>query len=196
MRRYANGTAPHATNFDAWHVAVSSASALLDGDALGAAQLAIRDVDTGFGAFGTNGWHAVHYDNLHIFQAGGAGGPPARCAANVSAGTRLRARACTRNGLLAEDTSFELLPTFQLRHVASSLCAAAALRVAGDEAPVALQPCDASDGSQLLMHDYTSFRNREMPLKFGGNASFALGGSVDGRVSAVAATLGSPSWVK
>jgi hypothetical protein len=46
------------------------------------------------------------------------------------------------------------------------------------------------------MHDYTSIRNREMPLKVGGNASFALGGSVDGRVSAVAATLGSPSWLK
>jgi hypothetical protein len=33
-------------------------------------------------------------------------------------------------------------------------------------------------------------------LKVGGNAGFTLGGSVEGRVSAVAVTLGSPSWVK
>merc|ERR1712070_353513 len=66
-----------------WHtlgltVEKDVASASLDGSIL-LPSVKIRDMDTGFGAIGSNGWFPIEYRNLTINQTKGGWEPPAGC---------------------------------------------------------------------------------------------------------------------
>merc|ERR1719174_1448327 len=138
------------------HVESGSASASLDGNTLFKATK-VRDMDTGFGAIGANGWFPIEYRNLAIDQTPTGWEPPVGCE-KPSAGTVLSATPCARNGLVSEDQSWNLLPSFQLQHAPSGLCASAS-----EEGPVVLAVCNSTNiwDRQLFVNDYTRIRNKE-----------------------------------
>jgi len=114
----------------------------------------VRDLDTGFAAIGANKWFPIEFRNLRIFKAGGSWDPPHGCP-RPDVGAQLSVRNCSRNGLLAEDQAWELLPSFQLKHITSGLCASAT-----SPGLVTLEVCESGKADQLFMNDYTLIRNR------------------------------------
>ena len=159
----------------------SLASGSLDSVHL-ATNLTVRDIDTGFGAIGMNEWYAVEFDNFHVKQAGHSWTALSPCGA-AKAGDVLKARPCQRNGLAAQDQSFELLSDWQLRHMPSGLCAEAESSMAGS--PVRLSACNFTDDKQKFKNDYTRVRNTVEPFSLvsSGGGKLLLTGNVDGSVS-------------
>jgi galactosylceramidase len=166
----------------------TAATASLDGKAL-FTKTAVRNIDTGFAAIGMNEWYAVEFDNFHIEQAAGTadrwtptGLVPATCAnhdqTKLPAGTKLSVRDCQPNGVAAADQSFELLPDWQLRHIPSGLCAAAARATAG--AAVTLEACDFYSELQKFKNDYTRIRNKVDPMNLVADSSLLLAGTNGG----------------
>lgn len=149
-----------------WHSLALAASAenkvcaSVDGKEI-FANLQVRDLDTGFAAIGANEWFPIEFRNLSISKATSGGGwtPPSRCP-RPSVGAELSVRNCSRNGLFAEDQGWELVPSYQLKHIDSGLCASATA-----PGPVVLEVCSSEEGDsakvgQLFVNDYTLIRNR------------------------------------
>jgi len=138
----------------------------------------VRDVDTGFAALGANGWWPAEFRNFSISRASSSGGwqPPAQCP-EPAIGQSLVATRCARNGLVASDQAWDLLPSFQLRHVGSGLCASAT-----GENSVTLQTCNPQRREQLFVNDYTNIRNTEVPLTVA-SLEKALAGKLNGEVT-------------
>lgn len=158
------------------HVESSSASAVLDGKALFNV-VEVRDMDTGFGAIGSNGWFPIEYRNLAIIETPTGWEPAAGCE-KASAGAVLTATPCARNGLVSEDQSWNLLPSFQLQHATSALCASAS-----EQGPVVLAACNsATTPEQIFTNDYTRIRNKETSLTVS-SVNKPLVGGKDGSVS-------------
>jgi hypothetical protein len=161
------------------HIEGASASAKLDGEVL-FADVAVRDIDTGFTAIGANGWFPVEYRNLVIKQAASGWEPPVTCV-EPSVGAVLSAGPCMRNGIASADQSWNLLPSFQLQHAASGLCAKA--DVTG---PVTLAECETSNGGisagQLFVNDYTRIRNKVMRVVVS-SVNLPLSGKKSGEVA-------------
>jgi len=120
----------------------------------------VDDLDTGFAALGTNGWWPAEFRNFSLKKANSSGGwqPPSQCA-QPTIGQSLVAAPCARNGLVASEQTWNLLPSFQLQHVGSGLCAAA-----NGENSVTLQTCNSKRQEQLFVNDYTNIRNNAVPL--------------------------------
>ena len=131
---------------------------------------AIRNIDTGFVAFGTNGWFSVQYDNFDVKEAGTNWSPKSACGA-AKVGDVLAVRNCTANGLASADQMFDLVPNYQLKHIPSGLCATAKSMDTG--ATITLETCSNSD-SQVFLNDYTNIRNHLEAVHVG---SLALAGS-------------------
>jgi hypothetical protein len=129
--------------------------------------VAIRDIDTGFGAIGSNGWFPIEFDNVTITQAGDNWQPlppPYGCPA-AKVGTRIGTRECSANGIVAEDLEWVLRATdWSIVHKSSGLCLSASCTGAG--AMLSLQICKPSDRKQQFPHDYTRIRNENMPIGF------------------------------
>lgn len=164
-----------------WHslelsVEGGSASASLDGISVFKKET-VRDMDTGFGAIGANGWFPIEYRNLAIDQTKTGWEPPAGCE-RPSAGTVLAATPCARNGLVSEDQSWNLLPSFQLQHAPSGLCASAP-----EEGPVVLAVCNSTSiwNRQLFVNDYTRIRNKDTSVTVS-SVNKPLVGNKDGSV--------------
>merc|ERR1712139_376335 len=104
-----------------------------------------------------------------------------------AAGAVLSATPCARNGLISEDQSWNLLPSFQLQHAPSGLCASAP-----EEGSVVLAVCDTANigNRQLFVNDYTQIRNAETSLIVP-SVNKPLVGSKDGSVSV---GVGSGDW--
>ncbi|CAK9054683.1 unnamed protein product [Durusdinium trenchii] len=141
-----------------WHtlamsVEADQARASLDGKEI-LTSFQVRDLDTGFAAIGANDWFPIEFRNFSVKKASTGWDPPLSCQ-NPAVGAQLSVRACARNGKVAEDQAWELLPSFQLQHVPSGLCTSATA-----PGPVILENCDATKKSQLFVNDYTLIRNR------------------------------------
>jgi len=134
-------------------------------------------MDTGFGAIGSNGWFPIEYRNLVIDQTPSGWEPPAGCEM-PSAGIVLSATPCARNGLVSEDQSWNLLPSFQLQHGPSGLCASAP-----DEGLVVLAVCNTTSiwKRQLFVNDYTRIRNKDTSVTVS-SVNKPLVGNKDGSV--------------
>jgi hypothetical protein len=154
-----------------WHTlslttAGRKATAMLDSKPL-FEDVAIRDIDTGFGGIGSNGWFSIEFDNVKITQAGDNWQPlppPYGCPA-AKVGTRIGARECSANGIVAEDLEWVLRATdWSIVHKSSGLCLSASCTGAG--AMLSLQICKPSDKKQQFPHDYTRIRNENMPIGF------------------------------
>merc|ERR1739845_292637 len=81
-------------------------------------------------------------------------------------------------GLIADDQSWNLLPSFQLQHNASGLCASASRN-----GSVVLAKCDTTNilKQQLFVNDYTRIRNKVMRISVA-SAEEDLVGSKNGEV--------------
>jgi len=165
-----------------WHTVTlttihAEATALLDGRKL-SSTIPIRDIDTGFAALGTNRWGPVEFDELRL-AAAGPDWRPLRPAAQ-KAGAVVEHQRCARNGVPAPDQQWVLEASWQLRHVASGLCATAASDAADSE--ITLQPCTRAR-LQLFQNDYTNVRNKEVPLYLESNHLMVLSGGPNSTVS-------------
>jgi len=129
----------------------------------------VRNLDAGFVGFGSNGWFPVEYRKLQILPAQRGWQPPENCPL-AKVGTMLAARRCSRNGHVVEDQEWSLLPSFQLQHVASGLCA-----TVGKEGSVSLQSCDSKKTMQLFVNDYTRIRNQVVPITVAGTNKVLTG---------------------
>jgi len=154
----AQGRATTAVGAGVWHtltISVSQANLArgsLDSEDLFDA-VGVRDMDTGFAAIGANGFFAIEFRNFSVTKMSKGWAPPVSCKAPI-VGSVLSARPCARNGLSSSEQRWNLLPSYQLQHVDSKLCASA--EQAG---PVTLKPCNASQPGQLFVNDYTTIRN-------------------------------------
>lgn len=145
-----------------WHRATLSvegghASVVLDGAEL-VSEVVVRDMDTGFAALGANGWFRIEYRNLAIVKTATGWEEPVGCP-TPKVGTQLVAATCARNGLVRDDQGWNLLPSFQLQHHASGLCASLA-----EDGVVELEDCDSTSPHQQFVHDYTRIRNTETSI--------------------------------
>ena len=156
----------------------STASVSVNGASVVKGQ-AIRNIDTGFGAFGANDWFAIEYDNLSIQQAGSGWHPTSPCGA-AKAGDPLRTRNCSSNGVGVSDLAWELDANWMLRHVPSGLCATASGNTTGST--LSLQKCVLGNDLQKFTNDYTRIRNTEEPLTLHDTHGAVLAGSTDGSV--------------
>ena len=135
-----------------------------------------------------NEWFAVEFDNFKVEQAGDAsrwtptGMVPDDCGV-ASVGTKLSVRACQPNGVAAADQSFELLADWQLRHLPSGLCAAAASATAG--AAVQLDTCKFDSELQKFENDYTRIRNQVDPMTLVANSALVLAGKEAGGAATI-----------
>jgi len=178
-----SGTAAAAPGLDKWTTigittVGSTATALLNGKAV-ATSVAVRDLDTGFGAIGANDWFGIEYDNLKIEQAGDGWHPTSPCGA-AKAGDAVSARACPSNGLLVDDVTWQLDSNWNLEHVPSGLCATAAS--ASDGAALALATCDPKNLLQKFTNDYTRVRNTVDAFTLQGTSA-KLNGNTNGAVT-------------
>jgi len=153
---------------------LGSASGTFDGQTL-FSNATVRDLDTGFAAFGANGWWPAEFRNWSITKTNNGWQPPTR-SAKPTIGQRITAAPCTRNGLVADDQSWNLLPSFQLEHVASGLCVGAV-----KDDLLTLQSCDAQRLEQLFVNDYTLIRNTEVQLTVA-SLKMPLAGLLSGEV--------------
>ena len=184
---FASGTAATDVGVGAWHVLelttiAAKATGKLDGRAL-FTDTAIRDMDTGFAALGMNDWYAVEFDNFSVHQAGTDWSASSPCGP-AKAGDVLSVRNCSTNGLPAADEQWELMSSWQLRHIPSGLCAEAAGAEPGSEVKLATcHPIGSQEGDlQQFKNDYTRIRNALAPMTVG-ETQMKLAGSTDGKVS-------------
>lgn len=139
----------------------------------------IRNLDTGFAAFGTNGWFPVEFDNVDIFQAGTHWNPTDPCSA-AQVGQVLHARDCVANGFAIDSQKFTLEADYTLRHTASGLCASS---VGSASALVTLAVCNSSSLNQQFFNDYTRIRNSLSVVTLQAGDQLHLSGGTDGSVS-------------
>ncbi|CAE7023212.1 galc [Symbiodinium natans] len=142
-----------------WHVLSlevgpsNEAQGALDGRQL-LSNVPVRDMDTGFAAIGANGWFPIEFRNFSVSKAPAGWSPPASCLMPRSPRPALSAQPCSRNGYMDPEQAFDLLPSYQLLHIATGLCASAS-----EPGPVVLEKCDATQAAQLFVNDYTLVRN-------------------------------------
>ena len=197
-RLVTKGTAGMSPGVGTWHTLSLTtvggvASGSLDGTPLFAAQ-AVRDLDTGFAAIGTNAWYPIEFDNVNISQAGGGSHwspqTPPSCGA-ATAGKALTVRPCQANGVVALDQSFELVAQdWKVRHLPSGLC----VTTAASDAPPTLESCVYRLDSQSFENDYTSIRNLVVPLSTPDGRQ--LQGTTDGSVFVSSRHPPALSWDK
>jgi len=129
----------------------------------------------GFAAVGCNGWFALEFDDVKITPADrrqwDSESAPQKCRVAAKEGDQITVGKCSRNGSPSEGLSWELLPSWQLRHKSSGLCAQTV--EAKDRSRIILQRC-ASGGDveielQQFWNDYTNVRNGILPLQLGSN---------------------------
>ena len=148
----------------------------------------VRKLDTGFVAFGTNGWFPVEFDDPFIAQQGTGWHPTDPCPA-AGMGTPLKARACISNGAAVASQTFELNADYTLRHVATGLCAYSNRTSGG---AVVLDSCSHALANLQFINDYTRVRNTVVPFTLEGS-TLRLTGALDGAVT-VAAHAGTKEW--
>ena len=66
-------------------------------------KMAIRDLDTGFGAIGMNDWYPVEFDDFSVSPAPGSNWAPKSACSAAKAGDALSATKCAANGLPVAD---------------------------------------------------------------------------------------------
>merc|ERR1712217_138371 len=147
----------------------------LDGKSL-LSDVQVRGLDAGFAAIGANGWFPIEYRNLSISQAERGWEAPSSCPL-AKVGSVLGVRPCARNGQTSKDQEWSLLPSYQLQHQPTRLCATAS--AAGN---VTLQECDYADQAQLFVNDYTRIRNTVTSLTVA-SSNQPLAGVLTGQVS-------------
>jgi len=190
-----------------WHtISLATLGAAADGSFDGASlfsQQAIRTLDTGFAAMGTNLWESIEFDDIEITAIGSDWGPvaalPAGCDISKPAGMALQARKCQANGIAAADQSFELLSDWQLRHIGSGLCVNAASAKAG--AALTMATCDFNSTLQKFKNDYTRVRNTVEPFTLVASTAakkqwLVLAGMKDGTVAVQPSNGGHVEWSK
>lgn len=165
----ASGKSETSVGTDVWHSLslmvqpsqngqTDSADGFLNGELLFSA-VPVRTQDTGFAAFGSNGWWPIEYRNFSLARSPRGWEKPTSCS-SASIGILLSAQPCARNGLVADDQAFDLLPSYQMRHLTSGLCA-----TADPDGSVTLQHCDSTKAAQLFVHEYTDIRNWPVAVK-------------------------------
>ena len=132
-----------------------------------------KDLDNGFAGFGMDGWYAVEFDGFSVSQAGDNWTPKAAPCVCGKPGDVLKSRNCTSNGLTTQDQRFELLATYQLRHIDSGLCATSSSNAEG--AAVMLQACSRNDTNQTFLYNYSNVRNSRQAFTQG---SLTLAGNI------------------
>eukprot|EP01059_Diplonema_ambulator_P031982 TRINITY_DN605_c0_g1_i1.p1 TRINITY_DN605_c0_g1~~TRINITY_DN605_c0_g1_i1.p1 ORF type:complete len:823 (+),score=259.72 TRINITY_DN605_c0_g1_i1:38-2506(+) len=146
-------------------------------------QETIRNIDSGFGGFGTNWWYAVEYDNLNITKAvqGDNWSPttPSPCGA-AGVGTVLTVTKCKPNGVSEEYQAFDVTSDWQIVHRASGLCVTAPAALPG--AVLTLQKCDFTNMMQQWTNRYTRIRDEIIPL-FLRNTEVRLSGTHKGEAT-------------
>jgi hypothetical protein len=144
---------------------------------------AIPDYDTGFAGLSTTGYYAVEFDDVAVTAVGPNWEPnppaPSECN-NPGEGHFVAARRCATNGMSADDEAFELIAqTWQIRHIATQLCVAAAGSSAG--ATVRLQKCNGTDPLQQWKNDYSNIHHAQKSMTLI-KANVSLSGTIDGTV--------------
>jgi len=129
----------------------------------------VRGLDTGFAAFGANGFWPIQFRNLSVARAQRGWETWGGCSKPMI-GAVLSAQACSRNGLWNDDQAWNLLPSFQLQHALTGLCASA-----NAGGTVALQICNSTDPSQLFVNDYTAIRNWPVVIKVASEGKTLVG---------------------
>lgn len=195
---YASGVAETLVGVGSWHVLElttigSTASGSLDGKVLFTDQ-AIRGMDTGFAALGMNDWFFVEFDDFSIHQAGSDWAPVSPCGA-AKVGDVLTARNCSTNGLPVADEEWELMSSWQLKHIPSGLCAEAESLDAGAKVKLATcHPIGSEEGDlQQFKNDYTRIRNAMAPMTLS-ESTMKLSGNVDGTISVAGWAVGEGKW--
>lgn len=143
----------------------------------------VRALDTGFAAIGCNGWSPVEFRDLSVSRAGSGWRPTKACGLRAAPlpGSVLSALPCARNGHVDESQAWHLLPSFQLQHVATGLCAHAGHSGLLRHSTVMLARCASGDAGQIFRHDYTHIRNTRVHMEVSG---MRLLGWKSGRISA------------
>lgn len=165
----ARGDTPTPVPAGAWHTlslttTPARATGVFDGTAL-FRDHAIRDLDTGFAAFGTNLWAPVQFGNFSVAAAPSPRWAPPSGSV-VRPGATVGVAPCTSNGLASGLQTFVLDADWALRYAASGLCVEAAVMAAG--ATLTLQPCAAAtEPRQQFRNDYTHIRNGPTPVSLG-----------------------------
>lgn len=144
----------------------SSATGTLDGVALFSGET-IRTIDSGFATIGANLWIPVAFNHVSISAAGEAWSAAPSLVAE--AGKPLTVKACTPNGLSSDADSFELLPSWNIKHIASGLC------VEYDGSSLSLATCDPTSANQQFKNDYTRIRNGVTGMNLLSNAQKLCG---------------------
>lgn len=140
---------------------------------------AIRNLDTGFAAIGTNEWFSFEFDNVEINQAGNNWNPKSPCgSAKVS--TKLGVRKCQANGMSVADLSFTLMSNWQIQHIPSGLCVTATS--SATDSSLTLQPCNFQSNLQKFKNDYTRIRNTVRPMTLV-ETNLLLAGNTAGKLS-------------
>eukprot|EP01064_Diplonema_japonicum_P018636 TRINITY_DN27337_c0_g1_i1.p1 TRINITY_DN27337_c0_g1~~TRINITY_DN27337_c0_g1_i1.p1 ORF type:complete len:826 (+),score=211.85 TRINITY_DN27337_c0_g1_i1:46-2523(+) len=144
-------------------------------------QQEVRNVDSGFGGFGTNFWHAVEYDNLNITKivSGDNWSPttPSPCPAKPQVGQVLTVTRCKTNGIAEDYQSFDLTSDWQIIHRPTGLCVTAPEAAPG--AVLTLQSCVFGNEMQQWTNKYTRIRDEIIPL-FLRNTLVRLAGTEQG----------------
>jgi hypothetical protein len=195
----ATGTSPMAVGKAQWHTLAlttvgKEATGTLDGTPLWDGSQPIRDIDSGFAVIGTNQWQPVEYDNFLLQPAGGDAFWASSTTSDDSstsfarAGSEIGVTECERNGVVDDTQAFDLIASWQLRHVATGLCVQA--EDASSDAVLTLQDCVHGSTTQQFRNDYTRIRNTESEVTLGAygvlDDALTLIGRTDGSV-----TLGS-----
>ena len=178
-----SGATSFQVNVGKWYVLSlttigSYASASLDREPL-FANTAIRNLDTGFVAIGTNGWYAIEFDKIAVEKAGDNWVPISYCEA-TKVGDTLTTRPCPTNGFTSDATRFNLLSNWLIRHISSGLCVTAASAKAGSR--LVLAECNPDNPLQKFMFDDTRIRSNVMQLHLI-NMGVVLSGAINGTAS-------------
>eukprot|EP00466_Bigelowiella_natans_P021206 jgi/Bigna1/91286/estExt_fgenesh1_pg.C_950041 len=151
--------------------------------------LSVRAVDFGFAAIGCNDWFGLQVDDVKITTVGDEKEKKNSSLGSAKAGDTVGVAPCPRNGELSEASTWELLSSWQMRHVASGLCAEIEALKSGSK--VFLAECarreERNNGGALQMqqfwNDYTRIRNNPASILIGANpdaTKLQLAGSLDG----------------
>lgn len=196
---YVSGAADTQVGVGSWHVlglttVGTTASGSLDGKTL-FTDTAIRGLDTGFAALGMNDWFAVEFDDFSIYQAGNDWTPPISPCTAAKVGDVLTVRNCSTNGLPVADEEWELMSSWQLKHIPSGLCAEAESLDAGAKVKLATcHPIGSEEGDlQQFKNDYTRIRNAMAAMTLS-ESTMKLSGNTDGSVSIEGWAVGADKW--
>lgn len=164
-----SGTTQFDVNLDTWHtlnltVCGEVASGSLDGRSL-FADVAIRDIRSGFVCIGTSHWIPIDFDDFSMTSA-----TPALTASSLlhhwRDGQLIMATPCARNGVADPTQVFEARYNWQLYHTPSGFCATAGST--SEASSVRLATCNEDAQEQKFRNRYANIRNWPVELTLGG----------------------------